>query len=146
MKKITIVLLAVFFILPVMLKAEEPAAKSGEFQWAPAILAGADIVLTGLSVAAVIQQNSLATDYAELVKNEGSDYDMAQYWRMKYEKEKVDSAGDLAAISCSVAGAALVYTALDYFILHNAFKGNASVKTGFNPENKEYSLIVNVKI
>jgi hypothetical protein len=146
MKKVLFVLLAVFCILPVMLKAEEPAGGAGEFQWAPVILAGADAVLAGLSVAAVIQQNSLATNYEELVKNAGTNYDMELYWRMKYEKEKVDSAGDLVLISCSAAGAALVYTALDFFVLHNAFKGSAAVKTGYNPGNREYSVIVSFKM
>ena len=140
MKKIIVVLLAAFLVLPVLLIAEEPAAAADEFQWPQVVLLGADVLLIGLSAAAVIQQNSLATDYATLVKNEGSSYDMAQYWRMKYEKEKVDDAGELAGIACAAAAASLAYTALDYFWLHGVFKGDLKIKTTYDPANRAYGM------
>ncbi|HNZ28692.1 MAG TPA: hypothetical protein PKJ42_01745 [Candidatus Goldiibacteriota bacterium] len=119
MKKIIITLIVLCFVVPFNVFAEE--SPSAEFQWAPVVLLASDALLIGASVAAIIQQNTLATDYDALKTNLG-DLDEAEYWRLKYEKEKVTAAEDLVLISTITAGAALAYTALDYFWLHNAFK------------------------
>jgi hypothetical protein len=119
MKKKLVVLIFCILMVPVLSMADETAAR--EFQWAPVVLLASDALLIGASVAAIIQQNTLATDYDALKTNLG-DLDEAEYWRLKYEKEKVTAAEDLVLISTITAGAALAYTALDYFWLHNAFK------------------------
>ncbi|PKL91322.1 MAG: hypothetical protein CVV21_08910 [Candidatus Goldiibacteriota bacterium HGW-Goldbacteria-1] len=142
MKKFVITLIVMCFVVPFSIFAEEsPAA---EFQWAPVVLLASDALLVTASVMAIVQQNTLATDYDTLKTNLG-ELDEAEYWRLKYEKEKVTAAEDLVLISTITAGAALCYTAIDYFWLHNAFKGDVSVKTGYDAKNKAYSMAVNIK-
>jgi len=139
MKKMLVVLIFFVLMVPVLSKAEETAAQ--EFQWAPVVLIASDALLIGASVMAIVQQNTLATDYDTLKTNLG-DLDEAEYWRLKYEKEKVTAAEDLVLISTITAGTALVYTALDFFWLHNAFKGDVKVQAGYNPSIKGYSMAV----
>jgi hypothetical protein len=119
MKKMLVVMIFFVFMVPVLSIAEETAAQ--EFQWAPVVLIASDALLIGASVMAIVQQNTLATDYDTLKTNLG-DLDEAEYWRLKYEKEKVTVAEDLVLISTITAGAALCYTVIDYFWLHNVFK------------------------
>ncbi|MBN2754249.1 MAG: hypothetical protein JXR81_05210 [Candidatus Goldbacteria bacterium] len=119
MKKISIFVFVLLFLISVFVFAEETTVQ--EFQWAPVVLLSSDALLVTASVMAIFQQNTLATDYDALKTNLG-ELDEAEYWRLKYEKEKVTAAEDLVLISTITAGAALAYTALDYFWLHNAFK------------------------
>jgi len=120
MKKMLVVMIFFVLMVPVTSIAEETAVQ--EFQWAPVILISADVLAVGAAVAAIIQQNTLAADYETLQNNIGDNYDEAQYYRMMYEKEKVNGAEDLVLISTIAAGAVLAYTAADFFWLHNAFK------------------------
>jgi len=142
MKKVLVLIAVFIFVVSLSVKAEETAQPN--FNWAPVVLLSSDALLVTASVMAIVQQNTLATDYETLRKDLG-ELDEAEYWRLKYEKEKVTAAEDLGLISTITAGAALCYTALDYFWLHNAFKGDVSVKTGYDAENKAYSMAVNIK-
>lgn len=97
--------------------------KDDGFPWAPAVLLTSDALLITASIMAVVQQNTLSTDY-ETLRGKIDNTTEANYYRLMYENEKVTSASDTAVIACSAAGIALAYTLADYFWLHSAFKAS----------------------
>ncbi len=99
--------------------------KDESINWAPVVLVSSDALLVAASIMSLVQQYTLAHDYENLrVKIDNTTE--ANYYRLLYEKEKVNSAGDIAIIACSAAGAAVAYTLLDYFWLHSAFKASVA--------------------
>ena len=109
--------------------------KDGGIEWAPTVLVVSDALLVTASIMALGQQNTLSTNYESLRLQIDNTTD-ANYYRLLYEREKVNSASDTAVIACSAAGVALAYTIADYFWLHSAFKatvaytGNGGVMLG----------------
>lgn len=124
MKKITAIIVLVCFLSVSFVMAEEK--KEEGFNWAPVVLLSSDALLIAASVMALVQQNTLSTDY-ETLRSQIDDTTEANYYRLLYENEKVTSASDTALIACSAAAAALAYTLVDYFWLHSAFKADVAV-------------------
>lgn len=119
MKKIVAVSVLACFLSASFVFAEEK--KEEGFNWAPVVLIASDAILTAASIMALVQQNTLSNGY-ETLRLSIDNTTEANYYRLLYEKEKVTSASDTAVIACSAAGAAIVYTLLDYFWLHGVFK------------------------
>ena len=115
--------------------------KESDFNLSPFILIGVDIVLGGLTVAALIQQRSLASDYEKLY-NQINGTTEANYYRLLYEQEKVNAAADLVLISGITFGTFVTYTVLDYFILHNFFEKN-QLKIGYDLLNNKLKISLN---
>jgi len=115
--------------------------KESDFNLSPFILIGVDIVLGGLTVAALIQQSSLASDYEKLY-NQINGTTEANYYRLLYEQEKVNAAADLVLISGITFGTFVTYTVLDYFILHNFFEKN-QLKIGYDLLNNKLKISLN---
>jgi len=93
----------------------------------------ADIALSGLSAWILYDRNTQAGIYNGLWKEINNTTD-ANYWRLKYEKSKVDARDFNAALSFSLAGAALAYTVLDLFWFHGAFP--LDIQPVIDPANK----------
>jgi|DewCreStandDraft_4_1066084.scaffolds.fasta_scaffold23024_1 hypothetical protein len=115
--------------------------KESDFNLSQFILIGVDIVLGGLTVAALIQQSSLASDYEKLY-NQINGTTEANYYRLLYEQEKVNAAADLVLISGITFGTFVTYTVLDYFILHNFFEKN-QLKIGYDLLNNKLKISLN---
>jgi len=96
------------------------------YGWA---LIGADAILAGLTVWAVMDYNTQADAYNTL-REQIDNTTVENYWRLMYEKEKVDDRVSNVVIPLSVGSACLLYTIIDYFWLHNAFP--VEVKAGYN--------------
>jgi hypothetical protein len=106
------------------------------------VLLASDALLITASLMAVVQQNTLASDYETL--REAIDFNTeAEYYRLLYEREKVKSAEDIALIACSAAGAALVFTALDWFLLRGVFP--PGVKAVFNPGSGSVLAVISLE-
>ena len=97
--------------------------KDEGFPWAPAVLLTSDVLFVTASIMALVQQNTLSSDYETLRLKIDNTTD-ANYYRLLYEKEKVNSASDTAVIACTAAGIALGYTLADYCWFHSAFKAS----------------------
>lgn len=115
--------------------------KGADFNLSPFILIGIDVILAGMTIAALIQQNSLASDYEKLY-NQINATTEANYYRLLYEQEKVNAATDLVLISGITFGTFVTYTLLDYFILHNFFEKN-QLKIGYDLFNNKLKISLN---
>lgn len=120
------------------------ASDSGKKQdWTgAAVLLASDALLITASVMAVVQQNTLASDY-ETLREAIDGSTEAGYYRLLYEREKVMSAEDIALIACSAAGAALVFTALDWFLLRGVFP--PEIKAVFNPGSGSVLAVISLE-
>lgn len=91
-----------------------------------------DIGLAGYTVFAVYDQWAAADDYdksyAELNDSEGTNFDI-----LNAKKKIVDDKKTAVVIGAGLTAAALIYTAADYFWLHNVFPEN--VQIGLSPIN-----------
>ncbi len=140
MKKIMIMFLLLAAFYPA-LQATDLGGNSGMngYGWT---LIGADVVFSGATIWAVMDERNSADSYAAL-KNNIDNTTQENYYRLLYEKAKVDSKSNTAMYLGITAGAALVYTAVDYFWLHTAFGGQkVGVEVNYNPFQKEYILMV----
>ncbi|MBP7792489.1 MAG: hypothetical protein KA120_05440 [Candidatus Goldbacteria bacterium] len=129
MKKSLIIFVIMSFVFLPRLSAEltQESKSSPVTGW---ILLGADAVLTGLTIWAIADQITAATDYETLRSKIDGTTD-ANYYRLLYEKEKVSSRETTALLAGSATGVFLVYTALDYFFLHKAFP--VEIKAAYDP-------------
>lgn len=138
MKKNHVVFVLAFVLLCPFLKAADSTKQEiNAYGWT---LLGADAALCAGTVLAVVSAGNAVDDYNSLKKEIDNTTD-ANYYRLMYEKEKADNKNNIATALGIAAGAALAYTALDYFWLHQAFP-DVKVQTGYNPENREYSLVL----
>jgi len=87
------------------------------------VLLGSDAVLSGLAACFVVAQNNSVDSY-ESMKAGLDNTTEANYWRLLYEREKTDAAGERATYACAAAGVAVLYTAIDLLFLHNVFPVN----------------------
>jgi hypothetical protein len=87
------------------------------------VLLGSDAVLSGLAACFVVAQNNSVDTY-ESMKAGLDNTTEANYWRLLYEREKTDAAGERATYACAAAGVAVLYTAIDLLFLHNVFPVN----------------------
>ena len=101
------------------------------------ILLTADAALSAAAVWTLIDRNTQAGAYNSL-REQINGTTEANYWRLKYEKSKVDARDFNVALTFSFAGAALAYTALDFFWLHNVFP--VEIQPVIDPLNKENGI------
>lgn len=95
------------------------------------ILLTADAALSAAAAWTLVDRNTQAGEYNKLYAQINGTTD-DNYWRLKYEKSKVDARNINVGLAFSAAGAALAYTALDLLWFHNAFP----VEPVFDPANK----------
>ncbi len=93
-----------------------------------------DVALAGLTVWAIEDYNSQADAYNTL-KAQIDNTTEANYWRLMYEKDKVDSRVSNVVIPLAAGSACVLYTLVDYFWLHNAFP--VQIKAGYNNAKNE---------
>ncbi len=102
-------------------------------------LLGADALLAGVTVWAAIGQNAAADDYEKL-RSSLDNTTLENYWRLKYEKEKVDAKANIVLIAASAASVAVCYTLLDIFFLQAAFP--VQVKAAYDPVNGGCKIVL----
>jgi hypothetical protein len=140
MKKITIMFL-LFAAFYAGLQAIDISDKGGTNGYGWALIAS-DIGFTGATIWAVMDERNMADSYATL-KSSIDNTTEANYYQLLYQKAKVDSQGNTALYLGITAGVSLVYTAVDFFWLHNAFSNpRVGVEVNYNPFQKEYELMV----
>ena len=107
--------------------------------WKCISLGAFDAVFTGFAVFTVLDQWKAADDYtvkyAILNNTDGSNYD-----ELVALKKTVDDKKTVLVLGAGLASAALLYTAADYFWLHNVF--TADIKIGLVPANNGVMLTV----
>lgn len=144
MKKFLVLIITILFLL----KTDVIFAKSKEnndtFQYEPVILLSVDVLLLGLTTLSIIQYNSLASDYEKLYSQINGTTE-ANYYRLLYEKEKVNSAGELIIISGIATSLSVLYTIFDFFWFKKVFKDNIQTKIGASIQNKEVYSILSIK-
>ena len=119
MKKFLVVAVLACFFSATSVFAEETTGDS--IAWAPVVLVASDALLLTATIISAVQMSTLSKDYETLRKQIDNTTD-ANYYRLLYEQEKVNSSSDTTTIACTAAGIAVAYTIADYFWLHNAFK------------------------
>lgn len=140
MKKIMIMFLLFAAFFP-LLQAVDISEK-GETNWYSWSLIGADVVFSGATIWAVMDERNAADSYATL-KSSIDNTTEENYYRLLYEKSKVDMKSNTAMYLGITAGVALAYSAVDYFWFHNAFASQkVGVEVNYNPFQKEYILMV----
>lgn len=117
LKKAALLLAVLLFVLSPRVMCAEPGIKISPAGWA---LLSVDIALSALSAWSLADRNTQAAVYNKLLPEIDNTTD-ANYWRLKYEKGKVDARNTDTVLAFSAAGAALLYTALDLFWFHGAF-------------------------
>ena len=112
-------------------------------RWPGYVLLGADVVLGGLAINATLDQRSAAKKFNEL-HAQIDNTNATNYQKLLDEKKKVDGKRSNAAIFSIVAGLAVGYTVLDYFLLHKVFPENKP-EIGYNPIKKETRIAFNYR-
>jgi TM2 domain-containing membrane protein YozV len=143
MKKEIIIIILLFFLSALLFGADTKIPDApGENTVVTScgwVMFGMDAVLTGLAVWTCLDYDKAARDY-EVLRSAIDNLDDINYYRLLYEKEKVDSRKSYLIIASLAAGAALFYTAFDYFFLHEIFP--VEIKTGFDPINNEIKFLI----
>lgn len=135
--KNNIIFAVIFLLIPAACGAGEPGEGRFPSEW---LLIGADAVIAGLTAYAVIDQMDAAGRYEDL-KKEIDGTTEANYYRLLYEREKSVGKENVVLISSAALGAALLYTGLDFFWLHNFFP--AGVKTAVVPAENGVKFAIN---
>lgn len=100
-------------------RAQGYVKKGPEMPW-DIILISADVLSAGAAVWAVSEQISAADRYEKLYSEINASTE-DNYYRLLYEREKVNSKETTALIAVSAAVVLLAYTAADLLFLKNAF-------------------------
>jgi hypothetical protein len=112
-------------------KGPETTQSITGYGWA---LSVSDVALAGLTVWAIEDYNTQADAYNTL-RAQIDNTTEANYWRLMYEKDKVDSRVSNVVIPLATGSVAVLYTIVDYFWLHNAFP--VQIKAGYNNAKNE---------
>jgi len=138
MKKIIILFVIIASFYPAYVRADGGTSVNG-YGWT---LLGADVVFTGSTIWAVMDEINAANNYASL-KSSIDNTTMENYYQLLYQKSQVDMKSNLATYLGITAGVALAYTFVDFFWLHNAFsQAKVGVEVNYNPLQKEYMMMV----
>jgi hypothetical protein len=136
MKKNIIVFLIIFLSVSAAFCAEENRFPP---EWA---LLGVDAAIAGLTIYALLDQISAAEAYNKLGASGEIDGDTeAGYYRLLYEREKVIGKENIVIVSSAALGAALLFTAADYFWLHKFFP--VDIKASLLPEGNGIKFAIN---
>jgi len=134
MKKTAVMLVVSLFLFSARAYCDDQGVKITQSGW---IVLTADAALSAAAIYTLIDRNTQAGAYNRL-REQINGTTEANYWRLKYEKSKVDARDFNVALTFSLAGAALAYTALDFFWLHNAFP--VEIQPYIDPLNKENGI------
>lgn len=104
------------------------------------VLIGSDVVLSGLTVALIMDYNKAADSYNGLHDKYDNTTD-ANYEMLVIEKKKTEDKQAAVAIAGAAAGIIIAYTIVDAFVLHTIFPKDVSI--GIKSQKNQFELTLN---
>lgn len=104
------------------------------------VLIAMDVLLLGFAIFSYADYNASTVNYENLFK-EIDNTTPENYRILEYEQKMVDQKGNLMAFTLGAAGAAIVYTLIDAFVINNA--SSPDVRAEINPQERYAGLKTN---